>query len=103
MLSKRKRRSRSRSRSRRALGAAGCSKLSFGSRRIIGIGTGAAVGAALTFGTWYLATRENRRLQKAAGAPAPTPGLFLGLGATAVAMAGGAVGYQVGMHKPICS
>jgi len=99
MLSKRKRRHRS----RRALGAAGCSKLSFGSRRVIGIGTGAAVGAALTFGTWYLATRENRALQKAAGAPAPTPGLFLGLGATAVAMAGGAVGYHVGMRKPICS
>ncbi len=99
MLSKRRSRSR-----RRALGAAsGCSKLSFGSRRIIGIGTGAAVGAALTFGTWYLATRENRKLQKAAGAPAPTPGLFLGLGATAVAMAGGAVGYHVGMKKPVCS
>jgi len=100
MLSKR-RRSRSR---RRALGAAsGCSKLSFGSRRVIGIGTGAAIGLGLTFGTWYLATRENRKLQKAAGAPAPSPGLFLGLGATAVAMAGGAVGYHVGMHKPICS
>jgi hypothetical protein len=99
MLSKRKRRHRS----RRALGAAGCSKLSFGSRRIIGIGTGAAVGAALTFGTWYIATRSSRALQKAAGAPAPTPGLFFGLGATAVALAGGAAGYHVGMRKPICS
>lgn len=93
---------RSRSRRRRALGASGCSKLSFGSRRVIGIGAGAAVGAALTFGTWYLASRKNRALQKAAGAPAPTPGLFLGLGATAVAIAGGAVGHHVAMQKPVC-
>lgn len=99
MLSKR----RSRSRRRALTGATGCSKLSFGTRRVLGIGTGAAIGAALTFGTWYLATRENRKLQQAAGAPAPTPGLFLGLGATAVAMAGGAVGYHVAMRKPVCA
>jgi len=94
---------RHRSRRHRALAGSSCSKLSIPTRRVLGIGTGVVVGAASVLGTYFLANLENRRLQKAAGAPMPTPNFFVGTGAVILGAAGGAIGNHLATKKPTCA
>jgi hypothetical protein len=98
-MSKRRHRSR---KHYRALGDGSCAKLSIPTRRVLGIGAGAVIGAASVFGTYFLANLENRRLQKAAGAPMPTPNFFVGTGAVILAAVGGTIGNHLATKKPTC-
>lgn len=89
-------------RRRRALAAAECSNLTKGTRHVLGGAGGALVGAGTVYSLFYLASAKNRALQKAAGAPAPTPSFFVGLGAAALAIVGGIVGDRLAIRKPEC-
>jgi hypothetical protein len=79
-----------------------CSKMARGTRGVLGTVGGAAIGALGVLGTFWIAMTKDRQLQKAAGAPAPKPGLATGIAGAVAAVGGGVLGNRLAMRRPQC-
>jgi len=79
-----------------------CTNTPRGTRSILGTVGGAVGGAAVVLGIFFAAMTKDRALQKAAGAPAPKPGvLTVGAGVLA-AVGGGFLGNKIATKRPDC-
>ena len=73
-----------------------------GTRQVIGTVAGAAAGLLAVGAGFFVVTTKDRALQKAAGAPAPKPGIATGVIGVAAAVGAAFGGRYLAARKPTC-